>query len=100
MHLIAADYEPPIVVGEGDLTISSSTSFKYSLRGTPADIGHALRSLCWIDAVPYDGTLRERLDLTTSSGLSLLGGWMRPSIRLTDDGRTSTFNGEMTHFRS
>lgn len=95
MRLIAADHEPPIVVGEGELTVSRSTSFKYSLRGTPIDIGHALRSLRRIDADPYDGTLRERLDLTTSSGLSLSGGWTTPSIRLTDDGRTWTFNGEI-----
>lgn len=95
MRLIGADHEPPIVVGEGELTVSSSTSFKYSLRGVPADVGHALRSLRRIDADPYDGTLRQRLDLTTSSGLSLSGGWTTPRIHLTDDGRAWTFNGEI-----
>lgn len=95
MTLLAGDHEPPVVVGEGEVTVTSPTTFTYTLRGTPTDIGHALRTLRRIDADPYDGTLRERLDLTTDDGFSLSGGWTIPKVDVSDGGRPWTFTGEI-----
>ena len=43
--LLAADWEPPMVVGRGEIVVESATSFRYRLVGTPDDIGHALRTM-------------------------------------------------------
>lgn len=95
MTLMAGDHEPPVVIGAGEITVLSTTSFGYVLRGTPADIGHACRSLRRIEKDPYDGTLRERLNVTTSDGLSLSGGWTIPKARVPDGGGPWTFSGEI-----
>ena len=95
MTLLAGDHEPPVVVGEGEITVMSATIFGYQIRGTPADVGHALRSLHRIDSDPYDGTLRERLVVTTADGLKLSGGWTSPTVRTPDEGGVWTFTGEV-----
>lgn len=95
MELQAGDHEPPVVVGEGEITVKSTTLFEYILRGSPADVGHALRTLRRIDADPYDGTLRERLDVKTADGMSLSGGWTIPKVYVPDDGGPWTFTGEI-----
>ena len=59
MTLLAGDHDPPVVAGTGEITVLTSTSFGYTVRGTPDDFGHALRSLRRIDEDPYDGILRE-----------------------------------------
>ena len=95
MTLLAGDHEPPVVVGEGEITVLNATSFAYTLRGLPNDVGHALRSLRRIDVDPYDGLLRERLTVTTADGLTLMGGWTIPKVRVPDDGGPWVFKGEI-----
>jgi hypothetical protein len=95
MTLLAADHDPPIVVGTGEVTVLTSRSFGYTLRGTPDDVGHALRSLRRIDKNPYDGLLRERLMVMTADGLSLSGGWTIPKVHVPDGVAEWTFTGEV-----
>jgi hypothetical protein len=95
MTLIAGDHEPPVVVGEGEITVLDATSFGYTLRGTPNNIGQSLRSLRRIDVDPYDGILRQRLTVTTADGLALMGGWTIPHVRVPDDGGPWVFKGEI-----
>ncbi len=95
MELLGGDHEPPVVVGEGEITVLTATSFAYALRGTPADTGYALRSLRRIEADPRDSRLRERLTMTTADGLELSGGWTIPKIHLPNDGRNWVFTGEI-----
>lgn len=94
MTLLAADNDPPVVVGSGEITVLTSSSFGYTLRGTPSDVGHALRSLRRIDKDPYDGTLRERLTAVTTDGLVLMGGWTTPKLHVADEG-SWIFTGEI-----
>lgn len=93
MTLLAGDHEPPVVVGEGEITVRTTTSFGYTLRGLPEDIGHALRSLNRIEADPYNGLLRERLTATTGDGVELAGGWTIPKVHIPEDGGNWVFRG-------
>lgn len=85
MTLLGADWEPPVVVGRGEIVVESATSFRYRLVGTPDDIGHALRTMNRIRADPYNGLLRERLDVVTDDGVRLSCGWTIPSLWTSDD---------------
>ncbi len=95
MTLLAGDHDPPVVIGEGEITVTTATSFGYTIRGTPEDVGHALRSLRRIDANPYDGRLRERLTVITADGLAVMGGWTIPKVHLPNDGGPWIFTGEI-----
>lgn len=95
MILLAGDHEPPVVVGEGEITVLTTTAFGYTLRGTPENVGHALRSLRRIDADPYNGLLRERLTVTTADGLELMGGWTIPNVHVPDQGGPWIFTGQI-----
>ncbi len=95
MTLLASDHDPPVVIGEGEITVLTATSFGYTLRGTPEDVSHALRSLRRIDANPYDGLLRERLTVTTTDGLELMGGWTIPKVHVPNEGGPWVFTGEI-----
>ena len=95
MTLLAGDHEPPVVVGEGEITVLTTTSFEYTLRGLPADVGHALRSVRRIEDDPYNGLLRQRLIATTSDGVELTGGWTIPRVHLGEDDGEWEFRGEI-----
>lgn len=95
MTLLAGDHDPPVVVGEGEIAVSTSTTFRYSLRGIPEDLGHAMRSLTRIHTDPYDDRLRERLTVTTAEGLSLMAGWTIPNVHIPDTDGPWHFTGEV-----
>jgi len=95
MILLAGDHERPVVIGKGEITVLTTTSFGYTLRGTPEDVGHALRSLRRIDADPYDGLLRERLTMTTVDGQKLVGGWTIPEIYVPNESGPWVFTGQI-----
>jgi hypothetical protein len=95
MTLLAGDHEPPVIAGEGEIKVLSTTTFGYTLRGLPDDIGHALRSLRRIDADPYNGLLRERLTATTSDGVELAGGWTIPKVHVPEEDGPWVFSGEI-----
>lgn len=94
MTLLAGDHDPPIVVGAGEITVLTPMSFGYTLRGTPSDFGHALRSLRRIDRDPYDGTLRERLTVKTFDGADFMAGWTIPKVHVPESGAW-IFTGEV-----
>lgn len=93
MTLLAGDHDPPIVVGNGSITVSSSTHFTYHLEGKPDDVGHALQSLRRLEADPFDGCLRSRLIVTTDHGEEINGGWTEPWVVSHND--LWTFAGEI-----
>jgi hypothetical protein len=95
MTLLAGDHEPPVVVGEGEITVLGSTSFSYVLRGVPADVGHALKALRRIDRDPYDCHLQEKLEVVTADGQHLSGGWTIPKTHVPADNGPWIFTGEV-----
>ena len=95
MTLLAGDHEPPLVVGSGEITVHSHRSFRYRMAGVPQDIAHALRSLNRIEHDPYDGRLRERLDVITKDGTRLNCGWTIPHVDLEDFAGEWIFTGQV-----
>ncbi len=95
MTLLAGDDDPPIVIGTGEIRVLSTTSFGYTLHGTPSDFSHACRSLRRIEQDPYDSILRERLIVTTSDGLKLMAGWTIPDVHTPGDGSPWIWTGEI-----
>ena len=93
MTLLAGDHEPPIVVGEGSITVSSSTRFSYRLEGQPDNFAHALGSLGRLEADPFHGRLRSRLIFTTDRGEEIMGGWTEACAHVDDS--LWTFSGEV-----
>lgn len=85
MTLLAGDHDPPIVAGNGLITVHSSTRFAYRLVGTPDNVAHALESLRRLETDPYDGRLRSRFLATTDRGEKLLGGWTEPRVDVLND---------------
>ncbi|MBR9973338.1 hypothetical protein [Magnetospirillum sulfuroxidans] len=94
MTLLAGDNEPPLVVGSGEVVVSSETSFCYRIQGVPEDIGHALRTLNRIQQDPYDGCLRERLEAVAEDGTRLLCGWTIAKVDPGGHGEDWIFSGE------
>lgn len=94
MILRAGDHQPPVVVGVGEFVVHSTTSFCYRIQGMPEDVGHALRALNRIRADPYDGRLRERLEVRTEDGTQIQCGWTMPNVELGDQGGDWIFTGE------
>ena len=80
MELIGYDHAPPIVVGVGEVRMRSLNEFTYSLTGTPADIGYALREMNRQHENPYDGLALFRLVGTDSDGIKWTGGYTRPRL--------------------
>ncbi|MCB5943953.1 hypothetical protein [Acidocella sp. KAb 2-4] len=95
MTLLAADHEPPVAVGSGQLTVESLTSIRYEMHGLPSDVRHALHALNRIHGDPYDGLHRQRLQVVTEEGLSLLGGWTIPKVYVPESGGEWTFSGQI-----
>lgn len=93
MTLLAGDHEPPVVVGSGEIVVSSTTSFRYRIQGLPEDIGHAIRTLNRIRQAPYDGLLRERLVAVAEDGRQLHCGWTIPEVDPGDGGKDWIFVG-------
>lgn len=94
MTLEAGDQEPPIVVGSGEIVIGSTTDFSYTMRGVPADFGHAMHSLNRRRHDPYDGLLRQRLTVMTADGVELHCGWTEAKVRVPDGQEEWFFEGE------
>lgn len=93
MTLLAGDHQPPIVMGVGEIVVHSTTSFRYRLQGVPEDVAHVLRTLNRIRADPYDGRLRERLEVRTEDDTRLHCGWTIPNMEPGDAGVDWIFTG-------
>lgn len=94
MTLIAGDHDPPIVEGSGQVTVTSSGEWRYTLDGAPADHLHAMRSLNRLAADPYDGLLRSRLHAVDADGTHINLGWTEPKALPRDKGELWMFTGE------
>lgn len=93
MTLLAKDNDPPIVEGSGKVTVCTTGEWRYELYGSPADVGHALRSLNRRRADPYDGRLRSRLLAVDRDGTTLALGWTEPKVQLGDKAEDWIFAG-------
>lgn len=90
MELIGRDFEPPLVVGSGEVRIPTLNRFEYTLRGLPQDLGHTLQSLRYQQENPYDGLARFRLTGTDSEGVEWSLGWTVPRVDAGKDSWTLT----------
>jgi hypothetical protein len=80
LELIGHDHEPPLVVGTGEVRMTSSMDFAFTLTGTPADIGYALSAVNRPQKEPYDALARCRLVGVDGEGVSWAGGYTIPRV--------------------
>jgi hypothetical protein len=80
MELIGFDPEPPIVVGSGEIQMSSPHEFTFNLSGAPSNIPYALSEINRQRENIYDANARFRLIGTDDKGINWMGGWTFPRI--------------------
>lgn len=80
MTLLARDFEPPLVEGEGEFEIVSEREFRYRMTGLPVDLKHSLHALNRERDEPYDPLNRFRLVMTDADGTEWMGGWTVPDV--------------------
>ncbi len=80
MTLLARDFEPPLVEGEGEFEIVSEREFRYRMTGLPVDLKHSLHALNRERDEPYDPLNRFRLLMTDPDGTEWMGGWTVPDV--------------------
>jgi len=91
LELIGRDHEPPLVVGCGEVRMTSPHEFDFTLKGAPADPGYVLREIRAQRDAPYDALARFRLLGIDSEGVSWAGGYTVPAVDT--DGSDWTFRG-------
>ena len=93
LELIGRDHEPSIVVGTGEVRMTSPAVFEFTLTGIPKDIAHALATINRAEREPYNPLARCRLLGTDHDDVDWNGGWTVP--RMEDGETTWTFTGEI-----
>jgi hypothetical protein len=91
MELLAGDWEPSIVKGNGEISFNSPRSFEYTLTGLPEDIAYTLQQLQRQRDYPYDGLKRFRLVAHAADGTRFSAGWTIPNVKTGE--MTWTFTG-------
>lgn len=80
MTLLCRDFEPPLAEGRGVFQVVSEREFHFRMVGQPVDLAHSLTALNRLEADPYDGLNRLRLEMTDATGRQWSGGWTIPEI--------------------
>jgi hypothetical protein len=93
LELIGWDHEPSVVVGTGEVRMTSLADFEFTLTGTPTDIGYALTTINRAEGEPYNPLARCRLLGTDQDDVDWNGGWTIPRVEIGDT--TWTFTGEI-----
>jgi hypothetical protein len=93
LELIGWDHEPSVVVGTGEVRMTSLADFEFTLTGTPMDIGRALTTINRAEREPYNPLARCRLLGTDHDDVDWNGGWTNPRVEM--DKTTWTFTGEI-----
>src|SRR6266568_5442344 len=75
LKLIGRDWDPPIVVGSGEVRMPSLDRFEFTLNGLPGDVGYAFSEIQRQQRNPYDGSARFRLRGVDEKGTKWLLGW-------------------------
>ncbi|MES0213890.1 hypothetical protein NKL07_00130 [Mesorhizobium sp. C280B] len=95
MKLLARDHEEPIIIGTGEFNIIDNTTFRYTLRGRPADAAYTFHQLKRQRENPYESLMRFRLVFWDEGGVEYAGGWTVPHVE-PGSGDEWIFSGE-TH---
>jgi hypothetical protein len=86
LTLRARDHDPPVLVGEGRISISDPARFPYTIRGRPADLAYAMDKFKHARANPYDTLAQFRIEGVDDSGAEWSGGYTHPDrIEFEDD---------------
>jgi hypothetical protein len=93
LELIGWDHEPSVVVGIGEVRMTSPRDFEFILTGTPSDIGYALTTINRAEKEPYNPLARCRLLGTDHDDVDWNGGWTIPRMEIGET--TWTFTGEI-----
>lgn len=94
LELIARDGAPAVVIGTGEVRISSLARAEFMLTGKPKDIGYAFAEICRQQRNPYDDLARFRLVGTDTDGVEWALGWTVPRVNAESD-EAWTFCGEL-----